>query len=250
MRCGSSRGYITALMQRLAGGYTLNTIDQSLAELSRTISGATAVFHKYRLDFCCGGKHTLKDAAAKRNLDAAAIASELEHLAAARSTSEEDQLSGVSDTALIAHILTRYHEVHRQQLPELIRLASRVELVHAEHVECPTGLSHHLMTMQKELEEHMQKEEQILFPMISRGMQGAALQPVSIMRSDHDDHGEALEKMIHLAHDLNLPPGACNTWQALYLGLDSFTKDLMDHIHLENNILFDRIDGMPDSHSA
>ncbi|WP_062065035.1 iron-sulfur cluster repair protein YtfE [Cellvibrio sp. OA-2007] len=216
-------------------------LDQSLGQLARSIPGGTAVFHKYQLDFCCGGKKSLRDALSDRELNPAAIVAELQALQAQPSIAQE--WVNVPDVELIEHILTRYHDVHRQQLPELIRLAQRVELVHGGHTECPAGLAQHLETMLQELENHMQKEEQILFPMISRGITGMAIQPIAMMRSEHDDHGAALADIEHLTRGITIPKGACNTWRALYFGLETLKADLMDHIHLENNILFDRIDG-------
>jgi regulator of cell morphogenesis and NO signaling len=218
----------------------MNLLDQSLGQLARTIPGATAVFHKYHLDFCCGGKQSLRDAAAKVALDPEALSQEVTALNAG--PAGEKTWNDASDVNLIEHILTRYHDVHRQQLPELIRLAQRVELVHGGHQECPAGLAAHLEEMQAELESHMQKEEQILFPMISQGMLGMAVRPVGMMRSEHDDHGHALTVIDKITHNITLPKGACNTWRALYLGLETLKKDLMEHIHLENNILFDRVD--------
>lgn len=218
----------------------MTILDQSLGQLARSIPGATAVFHKYQLDFCCGGKKTLRDATKDRALDSGALAAELQLLQAQQSAAQE--WVNVSDIELIEHILTRYHDVHRQQLPELIRLAKRVELVHGGHTECPAGLAQHLETMLQELENHMQKEEQVLFPMISRGITGMAVQPIAMMRSEHDDHGAALADIEHITRGITLPKGACNTWRALYFGLETLKADLMDHIHLENNILFDRID--------
>lgn len=215
--------------------------DQTLSQLAREIPGATAIFHRYQLDFCCGGGHTLMKAAQKRGLDAGQILLELEALAGR--DSDESNWADAPDSTLIEHILTRYHDVHRQQLPELLRLAARVELVHGGHPKCPAGLAAHLEDMSAELEAHMQKEEQILFPMICRGITGMAVAPIAMMRREHMDHGEALDKLNHLTYDISLPDGACNTWQALYLGLKTLQLDLMNHIHLENNILFHRIDG-------
>lgn len=215
--------------------------NQSLGQLARDLPGATAVFHKYKLDFCCGGSRTLSDAAAHKGLEAAAIEAELQALQPL--SANQQQLAGLDTKALIEHILTRFHDVHREQLPELIRLSRRVERVHGDHPKCPAGLSAHLEQMQDELEMHMQKEEQILFPMIARGVAGMAKAPVQVMRHEHDDHGAALDRMLDLAHSLTLPDGACNTWQALYRGLETLKNDLMEHIHLENNVLFQRVDG-------
>lgn len=219
----------------------LNLTQLSLGEIARDIPGATAVLHKYRLDFCCGGAHTLQEAAAKKGLPAAQIEAELSLL---RDTvSPAASAADLSDDALVEHILSRFHAVHRVQLPELIRLAARVEKVHKEHPDCPTGLAEHLGFMAGELEMHMQKEEQILFPMIQRGLGNMAVAPISIMRHEHNEHGESLAMVEQLAHQMTPPLGACNTWRALYLGLTQFKEDLMEHIHLENNVLFARFDG-------
>src|SRR5690606_13824954 len=144
-----------------------------------------------------------------------------------------------SPAELIDHILVRYHDRHREQLPELIRLASKVEQVHGDGADCPVGLADLLRGMQQELESHMRKEEQVLFPLLARGHAAMAAGPITVMRMEHDDHGQALQALAALTHDITLPRAACNTWRALYLGLAAFRADLMEHIHLENNILFE-----------
>lgn len=152
-------------------------------------------------------------------------------------------ITEASNDALIEHILTRFHDVHRKQLPELIRLSQRVERVHGSHPQCPAGLTAHLEFTLAELENHMAKEEQILFPMIARGMAGMATGPVSVMREEHQDHDSALARINRITNNITLPEDACNTWTQLYLGLQAFRDDLMQHIHLENDILFHRVDG-------
>ncbi|WP_374592267.1 hemerythrin domain-containing protein [Aquabacterium sp.] len=144
-----------------------------------------------------------------------------------------------SASELIQHILQRYHERHRQQLPELVRLARRVEEVHADRPDCPRGLADHLEGMHRELEGHMQKEEQILFRLIGSGMSPVGLPPVTVMRLEHEDHVQALARMVELANGLSTPEGACNTWQTLMAGLRTLHDDLTQHIALENNVLFE-----------
>ncbi|MCT6701193.1 iron-sulfur cluster repair protein YtfE [Rheinheimera sp. 4Y26] len=213
----------------------MSYLDQPLGQLATQIPGATAVFHKYKLDFCCGGKESLAAAAAKRQLNATQINTELAALAL-KPTSMQRNWREAKTEELAYFILERFHAKHRLQLPELIRLARRVEHVHADHPECPTGLATHLEHMYQELESHMHKEEQILFPMLCNGFFPAG--PISVMQEEHLQHGDALETMLSLAKDLNLPAGACNTWSALYLGLTELKEDLMEHILLENEILF------------
>lgn len=212
---------------------------QSVGEIARSISGATAVFHKYKLDFCCNGHLTLADACVKKNVGIDEVISDLQTLMDDQKQ-HVDRVEALQTDELIEHILVRYHEVHRHQLPELIRLAERVEKVHKTHPDCPTGLASLLIEMQKELFSHMMKEEQILFPMI-RAQQPQAVHPIEMMRHEHTQHGESLEALEKLTHDITPPTGACNTWQALYIGLNTFKHDLMHHIHLENNELFMRV---------
>ena len=212
-------------------------LDETLGQLACRIPGATQVFHKYRMDFCCGGKQTLRDAARKGNVAPDEVAKQLEAMLALGKTQHD--WTKTTNTELIAHILERYHARHREQLPELIRLALKVERVHADKADCPKGLAAHLETMLQELDSHMQKEEQVLFPMLERGPASGAVQaPITMMRMEHDQHGVEVEKLDALTKNITPPENACNTWLALYAGLNQFKEDLMQHIHLENNILF------------
>ncbi len=142
--------------------------------------------------------------------------------------------------ALIAHLLAHFHEAHRAELPRLIAMAKRVEQVHAEKEACPIGLADLLEHTAQELDLHMSKEEQVLFPMLLAGRGRMAGMPIQIMEQEHGDHGQNLARLRELAHDFEAPSGACGTWRALYLGLAELERDLMQHIHLENNVLFPR----------
>lgn len=211
-------------------------LNTALGDLARIIPGATAVFHANRLDFCCQGHRTLADAAAKKGINAADVIAQLEALEPGTSAMRDWQLAPTAE--LVEHILARFHMRHREQLPELIRLARRVEQVHGDRPDCPNGLAEHLSYMAQELESHMLKEEQILFPLLLEGREEAAGGPISVMRFEHEQHGEALDEIVRLTDDITPPLGACNTWQALYRGLEELRQDLIQHIHLENNILF------------
>ncbi|MBV2127613.1 iron-sulfur cluster repair protein YtfE [Arsukibacterium indicum] len=209
-------------------------LDQSLGQIATTIAGATAVFHQYKLDFCCGGQHSLREALAAKELDATPILSALRQLQQQEGEITDWRSKPVKE--LIEHILQRFHQRHRLQLPEVIRLARRVEHVHADDPNCPTGLTQHLEDMYQELESHMVKEEQILFPMLAGGIYPSG--PISVMEEEHLQHGDALETLDKLTNNITLPADACNTWTALYLALQELKEDLMQHILLENQILF------------
>jgi len=207
--------------------------DDSLGRIAVQLPGATAVFRRLNLDFCCGGQLSLRQAAQEKNLDLQAVVAELAGL---QRDSEAPQ--DTDPVALVEHILQRYHEVHRAQLPELVRMARRVEAVHRDNPEVPAGLAQLLETMEGELLGHMQKEEAILFPILKAGGNPFVVHPIAMMRSEHIAHGEQLDRLSALTHDATLPAGACNTWQALYAGIAQLKDDLINHIHLENNVLF------------
>ncbi|AEC19077.1 hypothetical protein PT7_0537 [Pusillimonas sp. T7-7] len=146
-----------------------------------------------------------------------------------RSASAED---------LVAHIVKRFHERHREQLPELIRLSRKVEHVHQSSADCPAGLADALGELQQALESHMLKEEQVLFPMLVKGMGTSVRGPVAIMRLEHEEQSQGMDEIRRLTHGLVIPDDACATWRALYSGLSSFIEDLSQHIELENDVLF------------
>jgi regulator of cell morphogenesis and NO signaling len=141
---------------------------------------------------------------------------------------------------LIAHIVSGYHRRLREDLPQLITMAARVEQVHAEKAACPRGLSSHLESMRAAVLEHLYKEEAVLFPMIEAGSGSRAAGPVHVMEVEHEDHGASLRKTCLLTSDFMIPPRACATWIALYHGLEEFEAEFMEHTHLENNVLFRR----------
>jgi regulator of cell morphogenesis and NO signaling len=209
----------------------------TVGEIAAALPGATAVFRRFGMDFCCKGNVPLEVSARQRGVDVA----EVEQALLALDGAIDGEIAPPATPALIDYILARYHEIHRRELPELIRLARQVETVHAGKPGVPTGLASLLERMRSELEQHMCKEELILFPAMKRQAPGQMLAaPIGCMRHEHDDHGEHLRELDVLTGGITLPTGACRTWQALYAGLAKLNEDLMQHIHLENNVLFPR----------
>lgn len=211
--------------------------DRKVGEIAVDLPGATNVFRKFGIDFCCHGDVSLDEAAKRRDVDIDALAAELSALDAAQPGALPED-SGV----LIDHILTRYHEVHRHQIPELIAMSCKVEQVHADKPGVPAGLADLLQQALGELEAHMRKEELILFPAMRGWGAGRLDGPITQMRHEHVDHGELLERIDELTSSFSPPDGACGTWRALYANAAQFRDDLIEHIHIENNILFPRFE--------
>ena len=217
----------------------MQTTSATLGDLARTIPASTRVFLRHHLDFCCGGKQTLTQACAKAGLDPAAILAEID---AERARGDAPpSWEQRSQAELADYIEQHYHAALRRDLPALIDAARKVERVHAAKPAVPKGLADVLTDFGADLEQHMQKEERVLFPMLRRGGRGPMVaMPISVMELEHDSHGHGLATIRALTDNLTLPPEACATWTALYRGLETIEAELMQHIHLENNVLFSR----------
>ena len=216
----------------------MSTATVTLADLAITRPGATRVFLKHGLDFCCGGRRPVDEACAEKGLDPDAILAEIEREDA--KGGDLTRWAGRPIDELLDFIQGHYHARHRADLPEVIALAEKVEQVHADKPTCPKDLAAHLRVVHAAVLDHLAKEEGILFPMIRAGHGSRAGGPIHVMEEEHNDHGKNLARIRDLTANLTAPPEACPTWRALYLRLVRLSDELMEHIHLENNVLFPR----------
>ena len=102
-----------------------------------------------------------------------------------------------------------------------------------------------------DLTAHLKEEEEVFFPAVKRaeaatssGLEPAAGDRATIRASlerlhrEHEEVGEAVHAIRHLANDYAIPSDACATFVVTYQKLKEFEEDLHKHVHLENNILF------------
>ncbi|MEO8377055.1 MAG: iron-sulfur cluster repair di-iron protein [Candidatus Sumerlaeota bacterium] len=229
------------------------SIMQTLIDSTRTVGelvlenpARAAVFEAHKIDYCCGGKKSLADACARRKVGVETVSEALNRCDASREKGEDLQWTNRRCADLIDHIVTAHHGYLRRELPRLSVLADKVARVHGEHAPDMITLATVVQSLRSELESHIDKEEQILFPFIKGLENGQASPfptigiPISCMEHEHDDAGEALEKMSVLTNNYEPPTDACNSWRVLYHGLNELEADLHQHIHKENNILFPR----------
>lgn len=141
---------------------------------------------------------------------------------------------------LIDFVLERFHAPLRQELPALVSLAQQVEQQHGDAPNCPHGLAEHLTAVQAAMENHLTKEERILFPMIQAGQDSMVYGPIQVMMQEHEEHGENLKRIRSLTHDLTPPPEADSNWRELYQRLGRLQTELQEHIRMEDQVLFPR----------
>lgn len=211
--------------------------DRSIGELAATLPGASAIFREYHLNFCCGGDVRLAEAATRHGIDVGEIAMRLAALGGDAGADHPPDTDG-----LIAHIVRRYHERLRRRLPELIRLAIRVEAVHRRDAAVPVGLAYTLKHLQDELVPHMLREQEALFPVMRIDGGRPAKELIACSRREHDRHGALVRELEALAGGLRAPPHACDAWRGLCAGTVELVHGVVEHVHLENNVLFPRFE--------
>lgn len=208
------------------------------------------IFDQFKIDYCCGGNVTLADACLKRKLELHTVVEALLAVNVIKSDNIEFNLMTVSIQELVNHIQKTYHEPLHQDLPYILKLLSKVVKVHkAEHNEL-IELETCFIKFSSDLETHMQKEEQVLFPMCI-GLEtakelpsfhcGSIKNPIAVMMAEHDNAGADLAQMRELTANYTLPHDACNSYVVLYEKLEQIENDMNHHVHIENNILFPRV---------
>ena len=220
------------------------TRDMPVGELAARHPLATRVFARHHIDFCCGGGRPLADVCEMKGLDVETVMQEIGREVSPQETIVRWDLSPVGE--LIDYILVKYHASLREELPRLEAMARKVAQVHGDKdPERLPRLVQAVLELKAELESHMLKAEGILFPMIRSGSGTGADGPIAVMMREHEEAGDQLRLIRELTNNYTVPAEACNTWQALWRGLEALETDLHDHIHLENNILFPRaLDGV------
>ncbi len=205
------------------------------------------VFEHFGIDYCCGGKLPLDEACAAGGKDITVVLDALHKCEVESSAGSHKDWLQESMTSLVDHILTTHHAYLREEFPRLTKMTNRVAEVHGErHPELPK-VRDAFAALRDELEQHMQKEEQVLFPMIKQldsgataaaGHCGTIENPIRMMEHEHDNAGDALGTLRTLTGGFAPPADACNTYRVMLDSLAKLEADLHQHIHKENNILF------------
>ena len=198
------------------------------------------VMKQYGIEFCCGGGIPLEEACRRKQVDVDEVLTAIEGL-------ERDpgglttQAAGWSNDLLIHYIEETHHGYVRQSLGALKQFTSKVARVHGDAVPALREIAETFDTVAAEMQEHMEYEENVLFPAIKTDPASAS----TLIERAEDEHvvvGEAMQKIRELSDDFTPPDWACATYRAAFTLLKEFEEDLHAHVHLENNVLFARLD--------
>ena len=228
------------------------TTHMTVRDVANELPQSTRLFEKLKIDYCCGGNRTLAEGCMSAGVDVYAVMQMLTE-ATQQNSKDESALDfqNASLPQLITHILDTHHVFTKSEMERLQLLADKVLAAHGGNHPELVHLDELLTHLCADLKPHMFKEEQVLFPYIvamarAADQQGAVPfapfgtvnNPIRMMMREHDTAGEILRELRSLTSDYKVPADACISYQTLYQALENFEKDLHQHIHLENNILF------------
>jgi regulator of cell morphogenesis and NO signaling len=215
---------------------------QTVADIAVGLAGAVHVFEANHIDYCCGGKRTLREACERARVPVIKVMTELDALG------PQSAPAWGSLPALVAHIIDKHHAAARDAMEHIGPLVSKVCRVHGDrHVEL-VRVVEIFDEICADLAPHMRAEEGALFPAILQiarpdcdAKQREELRvSITVMQHDHDTIGRLLHLMRDVTNDYTPPEDACTSYRALYVNLEAFEGELHQHIHLENNVLLPR----------
>ncbi|WP_300381633.1 iron-sulfur cluster repair di-iron protein [Clostridium sp.] len=207
-------------------------------------------FNDMELDYCCGGSEKLESALNKKQIDIDKFIGEInkEFEDFKFDNSSYVDWNERSSEELIDHIVNTHHAKTFQLLKEIDPLLVKVFKVHFYHsTEVLTKVHNLFGKLKCELEEHLIKEERILFPNIidfekteDKEDREELRKKIKDFIGEHEAAGDILKELAEITDDYNIPEWACTSFKLVYTKLHDLEKDLFVHIHKENNILFKR----------
>jgi len=227
-----------------------NQITKSLAQIVNDNHKAASVFEKYDLDFCCKGKRSLQDACIEKSLPVEKLLSELQ--AVNDNCEVPVDFQKMTLTQLADYIVTKHHAYVKAEMPQIFSYLQKVATKHGDRHPEMRKVFELFSVIKSEMEEHMDKEELILFPRIEVAEEGALAEktanmnvfyiqhPIQMMEAEHEKAGQLMTEIRELTGNYTPPNDACTTYRLSFAELRAFEGDLHQHVHLENNILFPR----------
>jgi regulator of cell morphogenesis and NO signaling len=222
------------------------SVDTTVGEIVRGAPARSRIFENLGIDYCCGGKKPLAEVCQAKNLDPATVIAMLNALdSTADAPSANPDAMGLAE--LCDHIERAHHDYLREELPRLDFMTRKVAAVHGDHEARLIEVRRVFESFNAAMTAHTDDEEAVVFPKIRQlaAANGNRADIVTELKatfakleSEHDNAGAALERFKELTDSYTPPDWACNTFRALYDGLWQLEKNMHQHVHKENNILF------------
>ncbi|MFU8860450.1 MAG: iron-sulfur cluster repair di-iron protein [Cyclonatronaceae bacterium] len=218
--------------------------EYTIAELVTADYRTAGVFRKFGLDFCCGGKKSVAEACEQKQLNTGEVLGEIEQVLSVPD-GITPRFNAWSPELLIRYIIDNHHSYVREAIERIPYFINKVAARHGENHPWNIEIATHFAELCGEMTEHMASEENEVFPLIETYLRTKDPESrvrleklVDDMESEHSGAGALMARIRELSRQFTPPAGACNTYQVAYAELEAFERDLHQHVHLENNILF------------
>ena len=222
-------------------------LTDKIGDIVATFPGAASLFMDNRIDFCCGGNRPLQEAIENESINKNDLLKELNtrHEDFKEQKVEFVDWAKETPTKLIRHVVDTHHHYLNNELPRISELVLKILQVH--------GLTHpelfkvHKLynALRTELEEHLVKEETMIFPAIqeyekAKTPEGrvSVLALIEELEAEHEAAGDIIKEIQKITNYHTAPADGCGTFVLTYQKLKDLEVDTFEHIHLENNILF------------
>ncbi|CAN5322086.1 iron-sulfur cluster repair di-iron protein [soil metagenome] len=230
-----------------------NVQGKTVREIALEMPVTTRVFEEFKIDYCCHGNTPFDEACRSVGASPDAVMKKIDGVLDTPGGNLAKSFEETSLDDLIGHIIDKHHVYTKEEMAHLTPLMAKVASRHGDHYAYLLELKDLFQSLCDDLDPHMMKEEMVLFPYIQKLAYGdknhmnvayppfgTVQHPVSMMEVEHEEVGEILVKMRAVTGDYRLPDDACPSFTALYHRLVELERDLHQHIHLENNLLFPR----------
>jgi regulator of cell morphogenesis and NO signaling len=223
------------------------SISNIIGEIVAEFPGATDIFYKYNIDFCCGGDRKLEVALDEENLGQEMIVTQLNKNYNEFLEQKEEFTDWVkeSPTKLINYIINTHHQYLKEELPTISAYLFKILKVHGKGHEELFEIHKLYNSLRTELEGHLVKEEEFIFPLIKEyqitkdeKLKLRIIKGINELEEEHTGAGDIIKELREVTNHYTAPKDGCNTYNISFSKLMELEKDLFQHIHLENNILF------------
>lgn len=219
---------------------------------------AIDTFKEYNIDFCCGGHRPLAEALKEQNLSENEILNKInqEYDSFKDSMHADIDWRTASYSDLIDYVIQKHHTFLQNELPAIGQLVTKILRVHGDH-HIELAKVHKLFnSLRTELEAHLIKEEEVLFPIIKKyeknptpELLDKALRTIKELEDEHTGAGDVLKELRRITEQYQTPADGCPTYSLTYQKLYELESDLFQHIHMENNIMFPRLQALKGAHT-
>jgi len=233
----------------------LGDLEKTVGEIAAEFPGAPKVLEMHHIDYSTGGNHPFREACRVAGTAAEEVLREIRQTTSPSTLGEENWKSQPTGN-LIEHLVAMHHRWATENVPLIEALIERVQAdpEHAARLPSITRIRRLFARMRHELEQHLRKEENVLFPAILKMERcaasslplpqhafGSVVNPISLMESDHDADARIWDELRDVTYGYTIPEDAPESVRLLFRELDKLGTAIHEHTHLENNILFPRV---------